>query len=114
MSQSETMYRTVRYVWYFFYAIEALLGLRLILKLLAANPGAGFSQIVYSLSAIFVAPFQYVFSTPSVGGSALELSTILAMIVYWLIAWGIVKLIVMNRDVSPLEAKQTLEEQDRA
>ena len=108
------MYRTTRVIWYIFSAIEALLLLRLILRLLAANPGAGFTQLVYSLSSIFLAPFQYVFGTPSVGGSALELSTVLAMVVYWIIAWGIVKLIVMNRPVSTYEAQRELNEQDNA
>lgn len=114
MSTNETMYRTTRYVWYIFYVIETLLGLRFILRLLAANPGAAFTDLIYNLSAIFLAPFQYVFGTPSVEGSALELSTLLAMIVYWLIAWGIVKLIVMNRPVNQYEAEHTLEEQDNA
>ncbi len=106
------MYRVTRYVWYVFYVIEALLGLRLILKLLGANPGAAFTDLVYGLSGVFVAPFRYVFSTPAAGGSALELSTILALVVYWLLAWGIVKFIVMNRTVSPHEAQESLEEQD--
>ena len=112
MNNSEGMYRFTRYVWYFFYVIEALLGLRLILRLLGANPGAAFTDLVYGLSGIFVAPFRYVFATPSAGGSALEIGTILAMIVYWLIAWGIVKFVVMNRNVTTTEARTSLEEQD--
>jgi len=108
------MYRVTRYVWYVFYVIEALLALRLILKLLGANPGAAFTDLVYGASGVFVAPFRYVFSAPAAGGSVLELSTILALVVYWLIAWGIVKFVVMNRNVSPYEAQESLEEQDRA
>lgn len=114
MNSQETMYRVTRVVWYVFSAIEALLVLRFILRLLAANPAAGFTEFVYTFSGIFLAPFRYVFGTPSAGGSALELSTLLAMIVYWLIAWGIVKLIVMNRPVSEIEARTELTQQDRA
>lgn len=112
--ETKALYRITRYVWYAFYVIEALLILRLVLKLLGANPDAGFTQLVYSASQVFVAPFQYVFSAPSAGGSVLELSTVLALVVYWLIAWGIVKLIVMNRRVEPQEARETLEEEDNA
>lgn len=112
--QEKIMYRLTRIVWYVFGLIEALLLLRFVLKLLAANAGAQFTQIVYSLSSVFVVPFQYVFGTPAVGGSALELSTALAMIVYWMIAWGIIKLIVMQRPVSGLEAESELTRQDRA
>ena len=114
MSQKETMYKTTRYVWYIFSVIEVILVLRFGLKLLAANPGAGFTQLVYGISSIFVAPFQFVFPTPAAGGSALELSTLLALFVYWVIAWGIVKLIVMNRHVDTYEAERSLEAQDNA
>ncbi len=112
MTKEEQMYRITRFIWYVFYVIEALIAFRIILKLLAANSGAGFTQFIYATSNIFIAPFQYVFGTPAVGGSVLEISSVLAMIVYWVAAWGIVKLIVMNRDVEPYEARESLEEQD--
>lgn len=112
MTKEEQMYRITRFIWYVFYVIEALIAFRIILKLLAANSAAGFTQFIYTISGIFVAPFQFVFGAPSVGGSVLEVSSVLAMIVYWVAAWGIVKLIVMNRDVEPYEARESLEEQD--
>jgi len=115
MNGSEkTTYHVTRVVWYAFGVIEAILVLRLILKFLAANSAAAFTQLVYATSGIFLAPFQFVFGAPSAGGSVLELSTILAIIVYWMIAWGIVKLILMNRPVSEVEARSSLERQDNA
>lgn len=113
MTKEEQMYRVTRYVWYIFYAVEALLAFRVILKLLAANPAAAFTQFIYNFSGLFVSPFRYVFKSPSAGSSTLELNVVLAMIVYYVLAWGIVKLIVMNRDVSSYEAKSQLEEQDK-
>ena len=112
MTQEEQMYRTTRIVWYIFGAIEAILALRVILRILAANQGAAFTDLVYGISGIFIAPFRFVFGTPAAGGSALELNTILAMIVYYLIAWGIVKFIVMQRPVSTPEANAVLREED--
>ncbi len=114
MTQQESLYRTTRVIWYIFYAIEVLLLFRFALKLFGANVAAGFTQLVYGLSQIFVAPFLYVFGSPAAGGSVVEISTLLAMLVYWVIAWGIVKLIVMNRPIDTFEAQRNLEAQDQA
>lgn len=114
MSTETTVYRGTRAVWYFFGAIEALLALRFVLKAFAANPSAPFSQFIYAASDLFLAPFRFVFGTPSIGGSAFELSTLLAIVVYWLLAWGIVKLLLMNRPVTRYEARVQLQEQDVA
>jgi len=112
--ETTTLYRVNRTIWYIFYVIETLLGIRFILRLLGANPAAGFTDIIYTLSGIFAAPFRFVFETPAIGQAAIEFSTLLAMIVYWLLAWGIIKLIAMNRQIDVVEADQTLEEQDKA
>jgi len=84
--------------------LETLLLIRLLLKLLAANPDAGFSSLIYGLTAPFVAPFQGVFPDSGARGSVLELSTILAMIVYAPLAWGIVTVarIVRDRRATPM------------
>jgi hypothetical protein len=82
---------------------------RLILKLLAANPTAGFSSLIYNISYPFIAPFQTVFSVSQVAGSIFEWTTLLAMLVYGLIAWGIVKLFSMSKTVSTPEAAAKLD-----
>lgn len=69
----------------FFGVLEALIAIRFVLKLLAANPVAEFSSFVYTLTDPFVAPFQGVFPTPAGFGSVLELASILAIIVYALL-----------------------------
>jgi len=75
--------------------VEALLITRVILKLLAANPEAGFVRVIYDRSALFVAPFQGIFPTPATHNSVLELSSLVAIAVYALIAWGLVRLIAI-------------------
>jgi hypothetical protein len=75
--------------------LEALLITRVILKLLAANPGSSFVRFVYTVSALLVAPFQGIFPTPATQNSVLELSSLVAIAVYALIAWGIVRLIAI-------------------
>jgi len=34
------------------------------------------------------------------------------MLVYWVVAWGIIKLVVMNRPLDEREAERGLEKQD--
>lgn len=114
MNSETTLYRTTRIVWYIFYVIEALLLFRFLLKLTGANAQAGFTDFIYSISGIFVAPFRFVFGTNSVGESVFEWSTLLAMLVYWVIVWGVIKLIVMGRDIDKPEAERGLEIQDNA
>jgi hypothetical protein len=106
------LYRSTQIVWYVFYVIETLLVFRLILKLIGANPAAGFTDLVYTLSYPLAAPFLYVVGATSVAGSVFEWTTLLAMIVYWVIAWGIVYLLAMGRPVSTLEAESKLRRQD--
>jgi len=43
-------------------------------------------------------------------GSVMEWTTLLAMFVYWLIAFGVVKLLFMGKDVSTPEAAVKLDE----
>jgi hypothetical protein len=77
--------------------VEALLITRVILKLLAANPEAGFVRVIYNFSALLLAPFQGIFPTPATQNSVLELSSLVAIAVYAVIAWGIVRLIAIFR-----------------
>jgi uncharacterized protein YggT (Ycf19 family) len=73
--------------------VVALIILRVVLKALAANTGAAFTDFVYSVTAPLVAPFQGIFGTPQTSnGSTFELSSIVAIIVYAVIAWAIVRL----------------------
>ena len=75
--------------------VEALMITRVILKLLAANPEAGFVRFIYNVSAPLVAPFQGIFPTPATQNSVLELSSLVAIAVYAVIAWGLVRLIAI-------------------
>lgn len=106
------LYRATQVVWYLVGLIEVLLLFRFLLKLLAANPLAGFTNFIYSVTLPLVAPFLPVFPRVRVEGSVFEWSTLLAMLVYWLIGWGIVKLFLMGKSVSTPEAAIKLDEQE--
>lgn len=106
------LYRGTQIVWYILNVVEVLLLFRFILKLLGANTAAGFTQFIYGITYPFAEPFLNVFSVTRVAGSVFEWTTLLAMLVYWIIAWGIVRLIVMGKPVTTTEAHRKLNNQD--
>lgn len=107
---TKPLYHGTQIVWYILGLLEALLAFRFVLKLLAANPSAGFSSFIYNVSYPFAAPFLSVFRISRVEGNLIEWTTLLAMFVYWLIALGIVKLFFMGKTVSTPEAADKLDE----
>jgi hypothetical protein len=106
---TKPLYRGTQAVWYILGVLEVLLAFRFVLKLLAANPSAGFSSFIYAVSYLFAAPFLKVFRASKVEGSVFEWTTLLAMFVYLLIAWGIVRLFFMSKTVSTTEAAAKLD-----
>lgn len=84
-------------VYYFFGALEILLAFRLVLKLLGASTLSGFVRFIYGLTGIFVMPFEGIFRRAFAQGvettSVLEPATLVALVVYIILAWGIVKLV---------------------
>ncbi len=89
-----------RIVYYIAGFIMALIGLRFLFLLLGANQGSGFVDFIYGLSGIFVAPFVGIFGEPTFGVSYVETSSIIAIVVYGLLAVGIAKLFTLNRPVN--------------
>ncbi len=89
-------------VWYILGLIEVLLAFRFILKLFGANPTSGFVNLIYGITDVLTMPFDRIFtvSRPETGDvvrSVFEPSILVAAVVYALIAWGIVKLLTINR-----------------
>jgi YggT family protein len=80
--------------------LEILLGLRFVLKLLAANPNTGFSTFIYGVTEIFIAPFKALLGTPTSGNTTFEVNTLIAMAVYALLVWIIARLIAIVMDRS--------------
>ncbi len=80
--------------------IEIFLLFRLLLKLLGANPASGFVNFVYNISGFFNAPFKAIFHSTATNGDVtkgiFEPATLVAAIVYVVLAWGIVKLVHLN------------------
>jgi uncharacterized protein YggT (Ycf19 family) len=87
--------RGVDLIYLFFGVINGLILIRIVLKMLGANPLAGFSSFVYSITDIFLAPFRNLLPAVTSGHAVLEMSAVVAIIVYALIAWGLARLVAV-------------------
>jgi hypothetical protein len=85
--------RIAAVVWTITGFIEILIGLRILFKLLAANASNGFVNFIYNLSGVFVNPFQGIVNDVSSGSSVLEINSLIAMLIFALLAWGVLKLV---------------------
>ncbi len=87
-NQNAAVARMIRIIDFIFGVLEVLLALRIVLRALGANPGNAFADLVYGITSPFVALFSTLFINPVIGRTAvLELTTIVAMIVYAILAW---------------------------
>jgi len=83
--------------------VDGLIAIRFVLKLLAANPEAGFAQLIYGVTAPLVAPFVGLLGNPASGaGNQFEVTSLAAMAVYALVAWLLTRIVrlVLNRTVT--------------
>lgn len=89
--------KTEYLIYYILGALEIMLAFRLILKVAGASISSGFVSMIYGITNIFVWPFEGIFRKAFTQGaettSILEPSTIVAIIVYAILAWGVVKLV---------------------
>jgi len=86
-------FKATQLVWLFFGILETLILLRILLKLLGANPANPIAVFIYGFTGIFVSPFMGLTGTPALEGKVLEISSLIAVVVYALIAWGIAGII---------------------
>ena len=105
------MYFGTQVVWFLIGFVEIMLAFRLVMKLLAANTTATFTSVIYTFTDALVYPFTTVFGTTYAAGSVFEWTTLLAAVVYFAIAAGIVSLFLMGEDVTPREASARLRNQ---
>lgn len=85
--------KMTRFAWWVTGVVEGLIGIRVLLKMLAANPGNPFANFIYSLTDLFLWPFAGLTASPSAEGIVLEFSSVIAMVVYLLAAWVVIELL---------------------
>lgn len=100
-TQPETVNKTntaARLVMFVAGVLLTLLAFRFVLVLLGANQNNGFANFIYTVSHPFAAPFFGLFGySLRYGVSRFELSTLIAMAVYALVAYGIARLLTIRQ-----------------
>jgi hypothetical protein len=91
--RSARVTRAKQVIYFIFGAISVLLMMRFVLLLLGANEVSPFVSLIYSLSRAFVLPFRGIFAEPDLGASVIEWAALVGMIVYSLLAYGIVRVV---------------------
>lgn len=82
-------FKATQLVWLVFGILEAMIALRIGLKLIGANPESPIVALIYGFTYLFLFPFEGMTATPAAGSMVLELSSFFAMAIYALIAWAI-------------------------
>lgn len=102
VSSTNPGWRAVQLVYMVFGVIDGLLLIRIVLKLLGANPHAAFASWLYSVTSVFLMPFKNLLPTIGNEQSQLEMSVVVAVLVYALIGWALGRLfaIVLYRNVT--------------
>lgn len=89
-----------RIIYYILGVLEVLMTFRFIFKLLGASPDSGFVSLIYAITGAFLVPFFGIFRSIITKGieiqSVLEPATLIGMLVYALIAWGLVQLLELR------------------
>ena len=88
----EALRRMIALVQLGFGVLDGLIGLRFLLKLMAANPANPFASLIYFITTPFLWMFQSLTRTPSFEGIEIEFFSLIAIVVYALIGWIVVQL----------------------
>jgi len=110
-AKKKAIFRVYQIIWYILGVIEVLLIFRVVLKMLGANLGSSFTNLIYTLSNPLALPFRGIFQTQVVEGSVFEWSTIIAGVVYAVVAWGLVQLFQLVKPTNPQEVSQKVDTQ---
>jgi YggT family protein len=88
-------WRAVQFVYLVFGVIDGLLIIRMVLKLLGANQHAAFASWIYNVTDYFLGPFHNLLPTIGNAQSQLEMSVVVAILVYALIAWALARFLAI-------------------
>jgi hypothetical protein len=108
--QRVATFRATQIIWLLLGLLEAALALRFVFKLIGVNAANTFATLLYNVTDLFVFPFASLTGAPAAGGMVLEISTLLAMIVYLLIGWALERIVyvLFYRPRGPVSVRQTI------
>lgn len=96
-------------IWLLLGILEAFIGLRVLLKVLAANPENAFASFIYRIARLFVWPFFGLVEEPVSDGSILEIGSLIAMLVYFLVFWAATRLVYLVMTPSQVRHLKTIQ-----
>ena len=108
-TQRIATFKATQLIWLGLGIIEALIALRFIFKLVGVNGENPFAIFLYGLTNIFVGPFLTLTGAPAAGNMVFEFSSLLAMAVFALVAWGLERIVyvLFYRPRGPVSVRQT-------
>ena len=107
----KAIFRSYQVIWYILGVIEVLLAFRMILKFLGASTFSGFTNFIYAISSPFALPFSGILGTTVSSDLIFEWSTLIAMAVYAIVAYGIVALFQLVKPTNLEEVEETVDNQ---
>lgn len=107
--KKKVIFRTYQIIWFVLAIVETLLGFRMTLKALGANAASGFTSLIYALSDPLALPFSGILNLTVTNNSVFEWSTIVAAIVYAIIAYALVHVLQLMKPVTPTEVSETVD-----
>jgi hypothetical protein len=81
-------FKATQLIWLLLGILEALIALRIGLKLIGANPASLVVALIYGITDLFLFPFTNLVGSPAAGNMVLELSSMFAMLIYGLVGWA--------------------------
>lgn len=107
--EKKAIFRLYQLIWYMLAIVETLLIFRFVLLALGANPLNGFVSFIYTITAPLTLPFVGMLPELAQGSLVIDWASIVAIVVYALIAYALVHLIQMLRPVSRTEVEKKVD-----
>ena len=86
-------FKASQWIWLLLYVVEVLIALRIVLKLMGANPDSPIVVLIYGFTSLFLIPFVGLIGSQTMGGMVLEVSSMFAIGIYALIAVAFERLV---------------------
>jgi uncharacterized protein YggT (Ycf19 family) len=107
-NEDKPSYRYDKISWMAIIAIEFFLGFRFVLKFMGTDSNTGLAGFVYKITQPFASPFLKALGVYKTEGSVLEWTTLVAMVIYWIVAWIIIKIFLTDDAVSTPESERKI------
>jgi uncharacterized protein YggT (Ycf19 family) len=92
--------RIASVVWFITFVILSIILLRVVMLLINANEENSFVRWIYNTSEFFVRPFLGITTDPTLNGIVFEVNSLIAMLIYILLIYGILQLVKVVLDIT--------------